>query len=315
MARFENLLSRVLVAVIAIPLILFFTLKGGYYFFIMIACISSLALYEFYGLAEKKGIFPLKVFGMIVGVLMNGAFFYERLLVDIYSFFASHGFRLSVFAESQLFAVILIVFLLVILLVELFSQKGSPMLNASVTMFGVLVISLCFGTLIFTRELFPNGFPIHNYFTIGFADEDQLAQINRWGGMTIIGVLASIWMCDTFAYFGGKTFGRHLLFKRVSPKKTWEGTIIGFAASVLTMIIVKILFLEYLLMIHAVILGMLIGSAGQLGDLIESRFKRDADVKDSSSILPGHGGIYDRFDSLIFISPIVYLYMQFIVLS
>jgi phosphatidate cytidylyltransferase len=111
------------------------------------------------------------------------------------------------------------------------------------------------------------------------------------------------------------TFGKHRLFERVSPKKSWEGAVFGFIFSVLTMITAKMLVLDYLSYQHAIVLGLLIGVFGQLGDLIESRFKRDAGVKDSSSLIPGHGGVYDRFDSLVYISPIVYLYIDFIVLS
>ena len=179
----------------------------------------------------------------------------------------------------------------------------------------VLVISLCFGTLIFLRELFPYGFPVYKFFATGYANDLQLAQINRWGGYTVIAIFASIWMCDTAAYFGGSSFGKHLLFERVSPKKTWEGAVFGFIFSVLTMITAKILLLGYLAFQHALVLGVLIGIFGQVGDLIESRLKRDVGVKDSSTLIPGHGGLYDRFDSLVYISPIVYLYIDFIVLS
>ena len=172
-----------------------------------------------------------------------------------------------------------------------------------------------FGTLIFLRELFPYGFPVYKFFATGYADDLQLAQINRWGGYTVIAIFASIWMCDTAAYFGGSTFGKHPLFERVSPKKTWEGAVFGFIFSVLTMIAAKILLLGYLAFQHALVLGVLIGIFGQVGDLIESRLKRDVGVKDSSTLIPGHGGLYDRFDSLVYISPIVYLYIDFIVLS
>ncbi len=226
MARFENLFARIAVAAAAIPVILFLTLKGGYYFFALITVLSSLTLYEFYGLAEKKGVFPLKAFGLAAGVLLNIVFVYERLLADSFEAFAAHGFRLSAFAEPELIVIVLLFLLLGALLTELFRKRGSPLLNASATVFGVLAVSLSFGTLIFTRELFPYGFPLHKFFAAGFVDDNQLALVDRWGGLTVIALFASIWMCDTMAYFGGKTFGRHLLFERVSPKKTWEGTII-----------------------------------------------------------------------------------------
>jgi phosphatidate cytidylyltransferase len=316
MSKYQNLVSRVLVAIIAIPIILWLAMLGGYFFFLLIASLSSLVLYEFYGLAEARGAAPLKTFGLIVGVIVNAVFIYERFQIKIYQFFIDQfEIHLSLLSQHQLLTVVLLKFLLLTLLIELFRTKGSAMINIATTVLGVLIISLPFGTLIFLRELFPYGFPVHQFFATGFANDQELAQINLWGGYTVIAIFASIWICDTAAYFGGKTFGKHKLFVRVSPNKTWEGAFFGFVFSVLTMVTVKILVLGYLALQHAVILGMLIGIFGQLGDLIESRFKRDANVKDSSALIPGHGGVYDRFDSLVYISPIVYLYIDFVVLS
>jgi phosphatidate cytidylyltransferase len=171
------------------------------------------------------------------------------------------------------------------------------------------------GTLIYVRELFPYGFPVHKFFPTSYAGDAELAAISRWGGYTIVSIFASIWMCDTAAYFGGSIFGRHALFERVSPKKTWEGSAFGFIAALLTMIIARATVLDYLRLQDALVIGGIVGVFGQLGDLVESRFKRDAGVKDSSSLIPGHGGVYDRFDSLVFVAPIVYLYIDFVVLS
>lgn len=313
--RFEKLSQRVLVAAVAIPAIVWLTLKGGYFFFGLVAVISALALHEFYGLTRTKGARPLAWLGLVAGFLFNGAFVYERTQVEIYRTFESAGIRLPMFSQSQFVLVLVLVFVALVLLVELFRTNGSPLLNAAATILGVLVVSLSFGTLIALRELFPFGFPVFKFFSSGFATDVQLVQINRWGGWTVAGLLASIWMCDTAAYFGGLAFGKHRLFERVSPKKSWEGAVFGFVFAVATMVAVKLLALEYLALQHAVVIGVLIGVFGQLGDLVESRFKRDAGVKDSSSFLPGHGGIYDRFDSLVYLAPIVYLYVDFVVLS
>jgi phosphatidate cytidylyltransferase len=137
--------------------------------------------------------------------------------------------------------------------------------------------------------------------------------IYRWGGLTIIAIFASIWICDSAAYFAGRAIGRHKLFERVSPKKTWEGAIAGFVGAVLAFVAAKALVLPYLSFSSAIICGAIIGSFGQLGDLVESLMKRDAGVKDSSALIPGHGGIFDRFDSLLFVSPLLYFYLDFIV--
>ncbi len=316
MHKFENLFIRVLVALIAIPIILWLTMLGGYCFFLLIAAISSLTLFEFYGLAEAKGAAPLKTIGLVAGVIINAVFVYERLQVDIYQFVLNHfNIHLSMFSQHQLLTVVLLMLLLLTMLIELFRTKGSPIINISTTISGVMIVSLCFGTLIFLRELFPYGFPVYKFFALGYADDLQFAQINRWGGYTVIAVFVSIWMCDTAAYFGGSAFGKHRLFESVSPKKTWEGAVFGFIFSILTMVVAKIFVIGYLTFYHAIVIGVLIGTFGQLGDLIESRFKRDAGLKDASKLIPGHGGVYDRFDSLVYISPIVYLYIDFVVLS
>ncbi len=315
MPQLKNLTARVLVALVAIPIILWLTMLGGYFFFLLITVISSFVLYEFYGLAEAKGAKPLKTLGLVVGVIINAVFIYERFQIDIYKFLVDHfEIHLSLLSQHQFLAVVLIKFLLFTMLIELFRTKGSPIINIAATITGVLIISLCFGTLISLREIFPSGFPAHKFFAADITNDQRLAQINLWGGYTVIAVFATIWICDTAAYFSGKALGKHKLFVKVSPNKTWEGAVFGFIFSILTMTAAKIFVLEYLSYQHAIVLGMLIGVFGQVGDLIESRFKRDAGVKDSSSLIPGHGGVYDRFDSLIYISPIVYLYINFAVL-
>ncbi len=315
MARYDKLLTRVLVALIAIPLILWLTMQGGYLFFALVALISALSLHEFYRLAGAKGVFPLKTLGLATGFVVNGVFVYERLEVDVYSFFAVRGIHLPMYSLHQVLTIVLLIFLLTVTLVELFRTKGSPILNVAVTIAGVVVISLSFGTLIMLREIFPFALPVSKFFQPGTGAAEQLAQVDRWGGFTVISLFAAIWLCDTAAYFGGSAFGRHRLFERVSPRKTWEGAVFGFLFAVMTMIAAKYLVLTYLALHHAVLLGAFVGVFGQLGDLIESRFKRDAKVKDSSTLIPGHGGAYDRFDSLVYLSPIVYLYIELFVFS
>lgn len=314
-SAFGGLQKRVLVAVVAIPVIVWASLAGSYFFLALVMVMSSVALYEWYTMAGLKGAFPLKSFGLVVGAFVNGVFIYERLQVEIYSFFSGLGIHLKMFSQLQLFLVLITVFVLITLVVELFRTKGSALLNVSTTIGGVLVISLCFGLLVAVRELFPYGFPVYKFMGNSFASEQQLKMINQWGGYTVIAILVSIWICDTAAYFAGGWWGRHKLFERVSPGKSWEGAIAGFLGAVITMLAARSLVLDYLSFQNALVLGMMIGAFGQMGDLVESRFKRDAGIKDSSALIPGHGGMYDRFDSLVFIAPIVYLYIDFVVLS
>ena len=103
------------------------------------------------------------------------------------------------------------------------------------------------------------------------------------------------------------------MFPRVSPKKSWEGAVFGLLFAVVAMISSKVLFLDFISWEDALIIGLIVGIVGQLGDLIESLFKRDAGVKDSSDFIPGHGGVFDRFDSLLYIAPVVFLYIKYII--
>lgn len=118
-------------------------------------------------------------------------------------------------------------------------------------------------------------------------------------------LFAIIWAGDTFAYYGGRALGRHRLAPKVSPKKTVEGAIAGLAGSVVAGTVGGVWFLGEPLL-NTIGISVVTAVAGQLGDLAESALKRSADVKDSSSILPGHGGILDRLDSLFFAAPVFY---------
>ena len=122
--------------------------------------------------------------------------------------------------------------------------------------------------------------------------------------------LALSWVGDTAAYYVGKSFGRHSLAPRVSPKKTWEGSAASVAGSVVFGWLFLRVFLPQVPAWHAMTLAAAANAAGQAGDLAESAIKRGAGVKDSGSILPGHGGLLDRVDSTLFAMPVVYLYLR-----
>jgi len=184
---------------------------------------------------------------------------------------------------------------LLLLGVELFRKKGSAILNLGTTFLGIFYIGIFSTTFISLREFYSVDF-----------------ESDIYGAYLIISILASIWIGDSAAYYGGTTFGRHKLFPRVSPKKSWEGAIFGFIFSVGTMILAKELVLHFLSLQSAVVVGIITGTVGQIGDLVESLLKRDAAVKDSSSIIPGHGGFFDRFDSLLFSAPAIWLYLKYI---
>ena len=139
----------------------------------------------------------------------------------------------------------------------------------------------------------------------------SLANGREWAYLSIFIIMAS----DTSAYFIGKAWGRHRMAPSISPKKTWEGAIAGLIFGVLTFVAAKYLVLPYLSIANSIVCGGIVGVFGQIGDLSESLLKRDARVKDSSQFIPGHGGVLDRFDSLAFVAPLVFFYLDFIVFS
>ncbi len=124
-------------------------------------------------------------------------------------------------------------------------------------------------------------------------------------------IILIIWANDSFAYIIGKNFGKHKLFERISPKKTVEGFIGGLSFSVIVSLIIANFFSNYSVL-NWIIIAIIVSVFGTFGDLVESKFKRQANVKDSGNIMPGHGGLLDRLDSLFFLAPFVYLYLHFL---
>jgi phosphatidate cytidylyltransferase len=136
-----------------------------------------------------------------------------------------------------------------------------------------------------------------------------LRDLNHGKALVFMGIACAA-MSDTFALFGGKLFGKHKFAPLTSPNKTMEGFVAGFVGSLFAAYVVKLIGWHELPILHVVIVGLLIGFIGPYGDLIESLIKRDCHVKDSGSLIPGHGGILDRLDALIFTAPVLYLYAR-----
>jgi phosphatidate cytidylyltransferase len=195
------------------------------------------------------------------------------------------------FVEFEILAFLIVA---VALMWEMFRNKESAVANIGATLTGIFYIGLFSSALVAIREFYSDSFFLYDN-----------------GGYLIIGILASIWVCDSAAYFIGTALGKHKIFPRISPNKSWEGSIAGLVFAIATMIVFKFLLLDVLTLKDGVIIGLIIGVFGQIGDFAESMLKRDSGVKDSSSIIPGHGGIFDRFDSLIYSAPLVYIYLYY----
>lgn len=124
----------------------------------------------------------------------------------------------------------------------------------------------------------------------------------------LIFALVAVYMGDSCAYYGGRMLGRHALSPNISPKKTWEGAVCGVAGAMAGSLLAPFWFFQELPWWHALALGFVLGVFGIFGDLVESFFKRAANVKDSGGLLPGHGGVLDRIDSLLLAAPVLYWY-------
>jgi len=269
----SNNAQRILVSVAAIPLIIAASYVGSFYFLLLILAIALISFYEFNSIVKNKGMSANIFFGFAgITFLVINQ---RHHFFDFYSFF--------------------LLFIILLTGVELFRNKGSAIYNISATLLGTLYLGLLASALISIREFYP-----------------QVGELYLHGGYLIISILAAIWICDSAAFYGGMRFGKHKLFLRVSPNKSWEGAIFGFIFAVITVILAKTLFLDFISFETAFAIGFIVGTIGQIGDLVESLFKRDAGMKDSSKLIPGHGGIFDRFDSLLYTAPVILLYLRYV---
>lgn len=161
--------------------------------------------------------------------------------------------------------------------------------SSAVAVLATTYVGLLGGSLIRLRHDFPEGWKL------------------------IFFLLLVVWLGDSGAYYFGKAFGKHKLSPVISPKKTVEGMIGGFGVSIVTAIVIHFTFFPAFPLLHAIIAGVILSFCGVVGDLAESMWKRSAAVKDSGTILPGHGGFLDRFDSILFTAPILYCYWTLMV--
>jgi len=292
----SELFKRVVFAIIGIPIALFLIIYGELPFLFAIIIISSVALYEFYSLAKLKNVNS----NFALGFLFN-------LIFILFIYFSLSNAKILI---NSGFIILVLILLLVLsaFSLEMWRRKENRLLNVSTTISGILYACFPFYSLILIREFYKiTEFFINNNINLPlfFINQQNLEEFSIF---SVIFVLITIWICDSAAFFIGKNLGKHKLFERVSPKKTWEGAVAGFIASILSSFLLFYFFVPNFPYIHSIMLGVIIGIFGQIGDLAESLIKRDVGVKDSSNLIPGHGGALDRFDSILFVFPLVFVY-------
>ena len=276
----SNLLQRIITGVLGATFMLFGIWFNYISFVSIFFLVNIFSVYEYFQLLKKSNIGANATVGILAGI-------------TIFVLFVLYDHYLPI-STGILFVATCLLFM-ILMLVELFSMNEQPLSRVAYTIFGILYISIPLSLL--TR------IPL-DYHSVGIHDSSPIYRFE-----IIYAILFLIWANDVGAYFAGKYLGKHKLFERISPKKTWEGSVGGLLTAIL---------FTYLLYIYIGIfsipvwIGLCIVTviAGSLGDLVESMIKRALNVKDSGTLLPGHGGFLDRFDALIFAIPFIYLYLN-----
>ena len=263
------LLPRILTALVGIPVVLLLIRAGGPAYAVLIFTIIALCLYE-YSTLMKLGSKPVQSPTLyFFGLLLPAALYFDR-----YSAAQAGG--------NNFTGLVLALTVIGVMSYELFSSK-KYLERIGLTLLGIFMISWCLFHLVAIRDIRPDGL-----------------------GLTLM-LIITVWIMDTAAYFLGKNLGRRQL-STISPKKTWEGAAAGFIAAIITAWGISRLTGGSISPVFAAGAGVLIGVFGQVSDIAESMLKRAVGAKDSSGLLPGHGGILDRFDSYIFLAPVIYYY-------
>lgn len=293
-----ELTKRVAVAAVGIPVAIVVLYLGGFALAGLLAIIAGLGASEFIRIAKQRDVVPI-AWATIAGAV---------------AFVVIAALRPSPLHASPWFWLLLTALLLIAMSGVIWTRgvEGRPLASAAATLLGVLLTGGTLTYAIFLREAL-----VQSPYRFANGEMNALVQSN-WAGFSLVAFpLAVTWINDTFAYFGGRKFGKHKLIPRVSPGKTREGTIAGLIGSVLTAVLYGYFVFDQWLglpfnPLYGVIGGALLSAGAVVGDLAESLLKREAGVKDSGTLLPGHGGVLDRFDALYFTLPIAYWFLYFV---
>ncbi|GAC1462252.1 MAG: phosphatidate cytidylyltransferase [Gemmatimonadaceae bacterium] len=272
----SELTRRIIFAVIAAPASIAIVYFGDWSLAILLSVLAALAAWELFRMARETGALPLESAGIALAALLPIAVHAQRLGLYTLSLTANVAMILLLFAST----------------IWLRGAAGKPLSSVAITAFGVMYAGL-FSYIYALRY--------HDY-AVGATAGTALV---------LLPVLLT-WATDVGAYVFGRTFGKKKLIPSISPGKTVEGAVGGLGlAIVICLFYVRFVLMPYaqlgLTIQGAVLFAIVVSIAAQTGDLAESLLKREAGVKDSSRIIPGHGGILDRFDSLLFVMPIAFL--------
>ncbi|HEY5036832.1 MAG TPA: CDP-archaeol synthase [Chthoniobacterales bacterium] len=257
-------------------------------FFALISIVGLIALWEFYGMLDHKGLPNFKITGMICGATM---------LVGSFYYFSHYGPARSYDFEMA----VLLFFLLTVFGRQMFDglRDDAPLRTMAYTLFGLLYVLWLYNfitKIVYVTPRLPNGAVTGQFY--------------------VFYCIAITKFSDMGAYLTGSLIGKHPLVPHISPKKTWEGFVGALAFSLLASVGLFELMpghLSVLTLTHAIVLGLLLGFAAVIGDLAESIVKRSTGVKDSGNMLPGIGGALDLIDSLLFTAPLLFFYLRLVI--
>ena len=276
--KMKNFLIRTASGAVMLIVVLGAMLLSKWSFMALMSVIAIGGMWEFYRFSQKAGYEPMKALGIFTGVVMLCA----GLALSMFFDTANSGNALILLVAS-IVALVLIVPLMFIC--ELYRKSATPIANIATSLLGALYVALPMALLIVIPMLLGGG---------------------EWNPWIMILYIFIIWANDVFAYLFGITLGRHRLFERISPKKSWEGFFGGLlGAMAMGWVAATILGASVPMWIG---LALVAAISGVFGDLVESLMKRSVDIKDSGNIIPGHGGWLDRFDALILSAPFVFIY-------
>ena len=279
--KLKNLSVRALSGAVLAAVMFGATLLSPWGYLALLLAITVVGVWEFYNLCNGCGYSPQRVLGLSISamifILGTGVFTYTVLGKTDYA------------DATIIFVALTFLFLAVptSFICELFRNEKNPIANIGVTIMGAIYVALPATFMMFVPLL--------------------LSGDNSWNPWYALSYILIIWANDVFAYLTGMTLGKHRICERISPKKSWEGFVGGVLAAVaVAIILARLLDGDFVVWGG---LGVIIAVTGVAGDFVESLFKRSASVKDSGAIMPGHGGMLDRFDALLISAPFALLYL------